>query len=164
MTYKTTTKINKPLKEVYEAISNPDLVPKWLGGLQKLETISGIPGQEGYKSKYTFVENGRTAIFHEELVKVEPYDHFTFVLTGNGLVMEGHTTLSSEGSNTILECTTKVQAQSFGMRIMLLFAKGMMSKRQKQDFGRFKTMLEGGLDSVQTNSIKGGAIPWVDPN
>lgn len=143
ITYETKTSIEKPLKEVYEAISDPTRVKHWLQGLEKLEPISGTPMQVGFKSKYTFVENGRTAIFHEEMTAVSPYESFTYILESDSLTMEGHTQMGHKNGKTKLTVSNKVKGKTLGMKIMMPFLKGMMRKRQIQDFARFKAMLEG---------------------
>lgn len=142
VTYKTTTSIEKPLKEVYEAISDSSKVKQWLQGLEKIEPISGTPMQAGYKSKYTFIENGRTAIFHEEMTAVSPYESFTYILESDALTMEGHTEMRHKNGKTELTVSNKVKGKTLGMKIMMPFLKGMMRKRQMQDFARFKAMLE----------------------
>ncbi len=144
ITYQTTTLIERPIEEVYEAISDSSKVKQWLQGLEKIEPISGTPMQAGYKSKYTFIENGRTAIFHEEMTAVSPYKSFTYILANDSLTIEGHTQMDHKNGKTELTVSNKVKGKTWGMKIMMPFLKGMMRKRQMQDFARFKAMVEAG--------------------
>ncbi len=162
ISYTTTTEIEKPIDQVYALLSDETKVNLWIKGLVKLETINGIPGQVGFQGKYTFYENNRTVIFYEEITAVEPGRSFSAQMDSDGLTMEGHTLLEDLGGSTRLGVQQKVKGKSLFMKLMLPFLKGMMRKRQEEDFIRFKQLAEGGLEVPQTKAIKGGAIPWVD--
>lgn len=162
ISYTTTTEIQQPIEQVYALLSDETKVKLWLKGLAKLETISGKPGQVGFQGKYTFIENNRTVIFHEEITAVEPGRSFSTHMQSDGLSMEGHTALEDLGGSTRLTVQQKVRAKSFFMKLMIPFLKGMMRKRQAEDFRRFKQFVEGGLGAIESHAIKGGAIPWVD--
>jgi len=43
--------INKPVTEVVRLFDNPENLKKWMEGLESFTHISGIPGEEGAKSK-----------------------------------------------------------------------------------------------------------------
>lgn len=164
ISYITTTTIQQPIEQVYALLSDESKVNLWLKGLQKIETISGTPGEAGFKGKYTFMENNRTVIFHEEITAVEPGRSFSARMQSDDLIMEGHTQLEDLGGSTRLTVHQKVKGKSFFMKLMMPFLKGMMRKRQAEDFYRFKQLAEGGLEALNTKAVKGGAIPWVDPD
>lgn len=162
ISYTTTTEIKASVEQVYALLSDDTKVSLWLKGLVQLERISGSPGQVGFQGKYTFVENNRTVIFYEEITAVEPGRSFSTQMQSNGLTMEGHTTLADLGGSTRLRVQQKVKGKTFFMKLMIPFLKGMMRKRQAEDFRRFKQLVEGGLEALESHAIKGGAIPWVD--
>ena len=162
ISYSTTTEIKASVEQVYALLSDETKVNLWLKGLAKLETVNGTPGQVGFQGKYTFVENNRTVIFYEEITAVEPGRSFSTRMQSDGLTMEGHTTLEGLGGSTRLTVRQSVKGKSFFMKLMMPFLKGMMRKRQEEDFRRFKQFVEGGIQALDTNAIKGGAIPWVD--
>lgn len=143
LSYQTKTFVNRPVKEVYADIMNIDKVPLWLTGLQKLEPISGTPGEVGFKSRYTFVENGRTAVFEEVITAVEPRQFFSFLLESKEFQIEVTTQLEAQGQGTQIIVSNKVKAKSLMMKLMSPFLKGMMKKRQQEDFARFKALVEG---------------------
>ncbi len=142
LTYQTTTQINKPLEEVYDAIANYKKAPLWLSSLKKVEPLSGIPGEAGFKSRYTFVENGRVAIFDEEVTKVVPYQFFEHYMESKDVILEGHTQFNAVNGGTQIVVSNQVKAKSFWMKLMFPFLKGMMKKRQEQDFKNLKELVE----------------------
>lgn len=162
ISYTTTTTIQQPIKQVYALLLDESKVNLWLKGLQKIETISGTPGEAGFKGKYTFVENNRTVIFHEEITEVDPGQSFSSIMHSDGLIMEGHTKLEDLSGSTRLIVHQNVRGKTFFMKLMMPFLKGMMRKRQAEDFYRFKQLVEDGSHSLNTQAVKGGAIPWID--
>lgn len=54
MKYKVEVEINQPLNKVVVLFDNLNNLKKWIEGLQSFETLSGILGQEGAKSKLHF--------------------------------------------------------------------------------------------------------------
>lgn len=147
ITYTTKTLIQRPAAEVYALLSDDTQVTRWLKGLQKLETLAGTPGQKGFKGKYTFVENKRSIIFQEEITAADPGRSFRATLESDSLILEGFTKLEEQGDSTHLIATQQVRAKSFMMKLMLPLLKGMMRKRQAEDFQRFKQLAEGNFSS-----------------
>ena len=54
MKYTESIIINLPLERVVELFMNPDNYKHWMEGLQSYEAISGIQGEEGAKTKFSF--------------------------------------------------------------------------------------------------------------
>jgi|GEM_PF-977586 len=153
ISYTTTTLIQQPISKVYALLCDDTQVPLWLKGLQQIETISGKPGQKGFKAKYTFVENNRTIIFYEEITAAESGQSFSATLQSDSLVLEGHTRLEDFNGQTRLVAQQKVRAKSFIMKLLLPFLKSMMRKRQQEDFFRFKQLAEGNLQTADTEVL-----------
>lgn len=153
ISYTTSTLIQRPIVNVYALLSDDKKVPLWLKGLQQIETISGRPGQKGFKAKYTFVENNRAVIFHEEITAAEPGRSFSAILQSDSLVLVGYTTLEDLNGQTRLVAQQNVRAKSFIMKLLLPFLKGMMRKRQQEDFFRFKQLAEGKFEAANTRAI-----------
>ena len=142
ISYQTSVSIAKPVEEVYRFLSDYQTAPQWITGLKRVEAISGVPAQAGFRSKYTFDEREREVIFEEEVLAVEPGRSFKFVLNGPGVTMLNETTLEASGNATILNMSNEVTPVSFMMRVMSPFFKGMMRSRQEADLQRLKQLLE----------------------
>ena len=143
ISYQNSVSIAKPVEEVYRFLADYQNAPQWITGLKQVEATGGVPGQAGFRSKYTFDENGREVIFDEEVLAVEPGHSFKFVLNGQGLTMLTGMTLEASGNSTLLKMDNEVTPASFTMRAMLPFLKGMMQSRHEADLQRLKQFLEG---------------------
>jgi uncharacterized membrane protein len=141
--YQTSIGIGKPVEAVYRFLSDYQTAPQWITGLKRVEAISGVPAQAGFRSKYTFDEGGREVIFEEEVLAVEPGRSFQFVLNGPGVTMRTEMMLESLGDSTLLKMDNEVTPTSFMMRAMSPFFKGMTRSRQEADLQRLKQLLEG---------------------
>lgn len=142
VTYNTQIEIPRSVKEVYAVISDYKKAPQWITGLKQIDILSGTPGREGAKSKYTFEERGKEVIFYEKMVEVQPESYFIYRLQSDAVNMEAKTALEPRNGHTVVKMNNKVQGNSFLMKLVLPFMKGMMKKRQLQDLQQLKALLE----------------------
>ncbi len=69
MKYSISNTINKPLAEVIEKFSDPEGIKHWMEGLQKIENLSGTPGEVGAKSDIYFLHKGKEMIIKETILE-----------------------------------------------------------------------------------------------
>lgn len=142
--YQTSVRIEKPAEEVYRFVGDYANAPRWLNGLTDVQVTGGTPGTKGSTARYTFVENGRTAIFDEEVLAVEPGKSIEFRLKSTDLILQTHLEVAPEGSAAIVSMDNEMTPLSFVMRALNPFVKGMMRGRQEADLKRLKEILEQG--------------------
>ena len=65
------------MNKVVELFDNLDNMKKWMEGLQSFETMNGIPGQEGAKSKLHFKMGKRKIEMLETITKRNLPEEFT---------------------------------------------------------------------------------------
>lgn len=142
ISYQTSVRIGKPAADVYRFLADYANAPRWLAGLTDVQVTGGTPGTKGSTARYTFVENGRTAVFDEEVLAVEPGKFMEFRLKSHDLTLQTRCELLQEGSATVVSMHNGVTPLSFIVRAFLPFMKGMMYKRQAADLARLKELLE----------------------
>jgi len=134
--------IGRPVAEVYRQFADPDNLPRWIAGLQKLETISGTPGEVGSVTRHTYLEKGRIVELVETVTAIEPEKHFGGHLEGQGVSVNIFVDFVDKGERTLMRFRSDFRSQGLMMRLMLPFMKGAVRKRQEGDLRRFKELVE----------------------
>lgn len=142
--YQTSIRIEKSADEVFRFVGDYANAPRWLNGLTDVQVTGGTAGTKGSTARYTFVENGRTAIFDEEVLAVEPGKSIEFRLKSTDLILHTHLEVVPDGRAAILSMRNEVTPLSFFMRALNPFIKGMMRGRQEADLKRLKEILGQG--------------------
>lgn len=142
ISYQVKIAINQSTEKIFAAISDYQSTHKWITGLQKIEPLSGTPGESGFKSKYTFEENGRTVIFHEEVLQVKPNESMQYRMESDSIVLNSEIYFKNISGRTEILMLNQAKGKTFFMKLMLPLFKGMMRKRHEQDFAKFKALVE----------------------
>jgi uncharacterized protein with HEPN domain len=90
-----------------------------------------------------FEERGKEMIFIETVNAIEPPNEFSFTLDHESMASDMKMTLESIGEDkTRISSHTDMQAKTLMWKIMMLFMKGSMRKRQNQQFEKLKGLIE----------------------
>jgi uncharacterized membrane protein len=145
MLTETTIIINKPVKEVWDFFNNPDNLKRWLGGFQKFEHVSGIPGSVGAKAKHHFLERGKELILDGELIEVINEKRITGILDSS-MMLNKVTNIFNDLGNDQTEVTlsSDTQFKGFLWKQIGPLMKGEFKKRQEKDLQTLKEILENG--------------------
>jgi len=134
--------IARPVREVYEQFKDPDNLPHWLSGLQRLEPISGTPAEVGAVSRQVYLEKGRVVELIETITAVEPEQHFAGRIEGQGIEAALFVDFVDKGDRTVVKFRSDFKSKGLMMKLMLPFMKGHVQERQKGDLERFKEFVE----------------------
>jgi uncharacterized membrane protein len=135
--------IDRPVAEVYRQFKDPDNLPRWITGLQKIEQISGAPGEVGSVAKHTYLEKGRIIEMIETVTAHEPEKHFTGELETDGMQCTIRVDFVDKGDSTLMRFRSDFRSQGLLMKLMMPFMKGQIRARQEGDMQRFKSLVEG---------------------
>ena len=139
-----TIEVDRPLKDVYAAFNNPENMPRWLGGLQRTEQISGSPGEVGSVTRQIYLERGRTVEMIETITAHEPERFFEGTLEGPGMEGTLRVEFEDRGERTGMRFSGEFEPCSLMMRLMMPFIKGSIRDRQMGDLKTFKRLVEAG--------------------
>ena len=140
-TFQSKATFEAPIEKVYDLMADITKAPNWITGLQKIEPLSGTPGQAGFEARYIFEENGKTVLFQEKVTKVDPYKYMAFQLEGPNINMQTEAHFKNLGDRTEVLYVNKAKGSNLGMKIFLPLLKSMMKKRQQADFEKFRSLL-----------------------
>lgn len=142
MKYTCEITINKPLDVVVKLFDNPANLREWMQGLQRFETISGIPGQPGAKTRLLF-QSGKRSFEMLETITVRnlPVEFTGVYETGNVV------NISKNSFIPVSESVTKyVSEQEFTlqgwMKLMGLLMPGAFKKQSMKYLKSFKGFVE----------------------
>src|SRR5688572_32491762 len=143
MLTQTTVIINRPIKEVWEFFKDPNKLKLWLGGFQRFEQVSGIPGTVGAKAKHYFLDRGKELVLDEEIIEVIPEKKFLGTL-GSPMMVNTVTNYFNDlgSSKTEYSLSSDTQFKGFFWKQVGPLMKGEFKKRQEQDLQRLKQVLE----------------------
>ncbi len=143
MLTETTVIINKPVKEVWEFFQDPDNLKLWLGGFQKFEHISGIPGTVGAKTKHHFLERGKELILDGELTEVVREKRIIGILDSSMMLNKVTNSFNDLGNDqTEVSLSSDTKFKGFLWKQIGPLMKGEFKKRQEKDLQTLKQVLE----------------------
>lgn len=141
----TTITINKPVKEVWDYMDNPDNLPKWLNGFERYEFVSGEYGKVGAKGIHHYNENGRKYTMNEEVVEMREYEFIKLNVTSKSLdmIIENEFTAVDQNTTTLRAVAEFTRASLFMKVMMKLFMPIKKAQAQHDEqLVRFKQLVE----------------------
>ena len=143
MLTETKVSINKPVKEVWDFFKNPDNLIRWLGGLQKFEHVSGIPGTVGAKAKHHFLERGKELILDGEITEVIEQKRIVGILDSSMMLNKVTNSFNDLGNDqTEVTISSDTQFKGFLWKQIGPLMKEEFKKRQENDLQKLKQLLE----------------------
>lgn len=143
MIFQCSTKINKPVSEVYRFTINPDNLPKWLSNIQQIEYTKGCPGKLGCKTRYIYQEKGEKIILEDELIDLTQDKEIKRVLSYMGIKMYLTNHFIDDGNNTMtLISTTDMQLKNFILQCYNWLNKTKIQHQYQKDYLKLKNILE----------------------
>lgn len=131
--------------QVWQVFTDDSKMDKWITGFKQSKTISGEPLQVGSKHEMTFWERGKEMVFLETVTQVVPAKEYSFNLSNNMMTSKNKVTLSEHNGITQLTQIVDFKALGFGFKLMMLFMKGAMKKRNQSDLERLKQLVESNM-------------------
>jgi len=143
MLTQTTVIINKPIREVWAFIKDPNSLKLWLGGFQRFEQISGTPATVGAKAKHYFLEKGKELVMEEEIIEEIPEKKFVGTLSSPMMVNTVTNYFNDLGNDqTEYSLSSDTQFKGFFWKQIGPLMKNEFKKRQENDLQRLKQVLE----------------------
>ncbi len=142
MKFKVEIEINAPLEQVVNLFDNTDNMYKWMEGLQSFEPISGIPGQEGAKSRLVFKNGNQEIELIETITKRNLPSEFTGTYETKGMVSTVKNSFVKLADNkTKYTSDNEFQMKGFMKLIGMLFP-GLFKKQSMKYLIDFKKFVE----------------------
>jgi hypothetical protein len=143
---RTRIHIDRPPEAVEEVILDASKAILWTTDLDRIEVISGAPGEVGSVAHLHYLQGGRTYVMVDELLEVEPGRRYLSRVTGEALSAEVETTLIPTGEGTELHLKWTGSGRSLPLRLLLPFMRAQIRKQAMTDLEKLKALVESRPD------------------
>lgn len=135
--------INKPIKEVVALFDNPNNLYEWMEGLQKIEHLSGTPGEPGAKSKLLFKMGNREIEMIETITARDLPTEFSGTYEATGVFnIQKNKFISISDNQTKHVTENEFQFKGVMMKLMGFLMPGAFKKQSYKYLKAFKTFAE----------------------
>jgi len=142
MKYTVSNTINKPLEEVIEKFKDPEGVKHWMEGLQKIEHLSGTPGEVGAKSDFYFLHKKKEMKISETILEQNFPNQIKFAYQSPMGYNEVEMQFEKITDNSVKQINNSYFELKGIMKIMSFMLKGMFKKQSLKFMTAFKDYVE----------------------
>ena len=143
MRFLRTIDLNRPPAEVWAALIDPAFLPRWHPTLQKLEPVSGAPGQVGAMARLHYREGSRDVVLTETVTASQPPRLFATTYRSSTVDSTLQNVLVPlPGGGTRWEITAEFHFHGL-LRFLGPGLRVATEHRTEADMARFKGQLEG---------------------
>lgn len=142
--YENKVTINRPVNEVFSYFINPDNLKKWMEGLERVESIEGMPLTAGSKYNLIIMQKKDSITVTEEVTTFKPNAVFAFHLYNR--VIDCHATLTfvASGRSTVFTNHDVVEGKGVFFRSLLSIMRSGLHSSEQHIYERFKKAVEEG--------------------
>ncbi len=142
MRYTLSNTINKPLEEVIEKFKDPDGVKHWMEGLQRIEHISGTPGEVGAKSDFYFLHKKKEMKISETILEQNLPRQIKFAYQSPMGNNEVEMVFEKLNDHSVKQINNSYFELKGFMKVMGFLMKGMFKKQSLKFMIAFKDYVE----------------------
>ena len=143
MRYTLSNTINKPLEEVIEKFKDSEGAKKWMEGLQKIEPISGTPGEVGAKTNFYFIHKNKEMIIEETILEQNLPDQIKFAYHSSMGYNEVEMRFEPISDQSVRQINNSYFELKGIMKLMSFLMKGLFKKQSMKYMDGFKNYVEG---------------------
>ena len=150
--------VDKPLAESWEVSQDVDKMADWLDGFQKIEQISGTPGEIGGISDVYFITDGQEMIIREEIIAKFPNESVTMLFTSDFMDMDYTISMADIDGKTKISSTTIARGNSITSKSILALMTSTLKTQEETNLNNLKNTIESNtkdyfpmeMDTLQT--------------
>ena len=142
MKYTLSNTINKPLEEVVEKFKEPEGAKHWMEGLEKIEPLSGTPGEVGAKTNFYFLYKNKEMVIEETILEQNLPDQIKFAYQSPMGYNEVELLFEKLSDNSVKQTSNSYFALKGFMKLMGFLMKGMFKKQSMKYMTGFKNYVE----------------------
>ena len=142
MKYTLSNTISKPLDEVIEKFKDPEGVKHWMEGLQKIEHLSGTPGEVGAKSDFYFLHKNKEMKISETVLEQNLPNQIKFAYQSPMGYNEVEMLFEKLSDNSVKQINNSYFELKGFMKVMSFMMKGMFKKQSLKYMTAFKNYVE----------------------
>ena len=143
--------IDKPLAESWAVTQDEGKLAEWLDGFQRVEHISGTPGEVGAVSDVYFDNNGQIMSIRETITEIVPHESISMTYESDFMNMDYTLAMSADGDKTQVNSTTTAYGNGvFSKSMMALMGGSIKGQEEINLFNLKRTIEENTIDYFPT--------------
>lgn len=144
MKYTVETEINKPVGQVVKLFKDRDSYKYWMEGLESIEPLEGVQGEEGARSLFRFKMGKRDMEMKETIQKVDFPGEYTVFYLAKGVenvVTSRFVKVTDSKTRYVNETSFKFSGM---MKVISLLMSRSFKKQSREYLDDFKAFAENG--------------------
>ena len=142
MNYTLSNTIDRPLEVVMEKFKEPEGVKHWMEGLQRIEHLSGTPGQVGAKTDFYFLHKNKEMKISETILEQDLPRQIKFAYQSPMGYNEVELLFEKLSNNSVRQTNNSFFDLKGFMKIMGFLMKPMFKKQSLKYMTAFKHYVE----------------------
>ncbi|MEZ4964555.1 MAG: SRPBCC family protein [Saprospiraceae bacterium] len=142
MKYTLSNTIDRPLEVVMEKFKEPEGVKHWMEGLQRIEHLSGTPGQVGAKTDFYFLHKNKEMKISETILEQNLPRQIKFAYQSPMGYNEVELLFEKISDNSVRQTNNSFFDLKGFMKIMGFLMKPMFKKQSLKYMTAFKHYVE----------------------
>lgn len=142
MRYSLSNTIDRPLSDVISKFKDPEGVKHWMEGLERIDHISGTPGEAGAKSDFYFVHKNKEMKISETILEQNLPDQIKFGYNSSMGYNEVEMQFEKLTDESVKQTNNSYFELKGIMKLLGPLMKGMFKKQTLKYMTAFKQYVE----------------------
>jgi len=140
--YESKITVDRPVDRAFMVFIDGSKMDQWLTGFKRIELVSGMPNFPGSIFNLILEMNGKEVTLKEEVVDFRWNELFSVRIHHDLMSIENVNQFTPMEMKTEITGTYRVTGKNIFWRSMLVFARGRMEKRARNDFNSLQRVIE----------------------
>lgn len=134
--------VNKPASEAMAVAGDVEKMKEWLPGFQKIEHISGTPGEVGAVSKVYCINEGQEMVIKETITEFVPGKSMKMKFEESFMNMDYEMICIPMNRKTKMISKTDAKGNGIFAKSMMVLISGMIEKQEVNNLKNLKETIE----------------------
>jgi carbon monoxide dehydrogenase subunit G len=134
--------VDKNSNESWEVLQDVEKLPEWLQGFQKIEHISGTPGEVGAVSMVYFDYEGESMSIKETITNVVPNESISMLYESEFMNMEYKLSFTSINKTTKIITITTAEGNGIISKSILALMGSTLKHQEEENLINLKKAIE----------------------
>jgi carbon monoxide dehydrogenase subunit G len=142
LSYDCEINVDKPQAESWAVMQDPEKLPEWLIGFQKIEHVSGTPGTVGAVSDMYFNHNGEQMVIQETITNIIPDESISLSYTSDFMNMNYRLAMTSANGKTQINSSTTTAGNGIISRSIMALMANSIREQEETNLANLKKAIE----------------------
>ncbi|WP_418604091.1 SRPBCC family protein [Hwangdonia sp.] len=142
LSYECEVLVDKPLAESWAVSQDEEKMSDWLKGFQKIEHVSGTPGEVGAVSDVYFVTDGEEMTIREKITEIVPNESVSMLFTSDFMNMDYKLKMTSIDGKTKINSSTTCEGNGMVSKSIIALMGNTIKTQEETNLTNLKNTIE----------------------